>query len=275
MSIPVPPLDWPHYGIGFVAAVKRGFQKYATFSGRASRSEFWWWALANAIVGTVLYLLTVGLGVATASKPGQVIGPGGWAFGILLVVWALAVIIPNIAVTIRRLHDAGYSGWFYLFSVFGLGIVTLVLCAMETSPVAAKYGPPYPQGYARPRRLWSSRTRATARRPARRSSTDLPTSEPPWTSRLRRLCRSRIRSTSLVSGGPDARAAATVTAQQMGVDDADRFHQGEHRGRSDEPETLLPQGFGQGDRLRRAGRDVGVADGPGCLGRPERPDEVG
>ena len=39
MSTPVPPLDWPHYGIGFVAAVKRVFQKYATFSGRASRER--------------------------------------------------------------------------------------------------------------------------------------------------------------------------------------------------------------------------------------------
>ena len=55
----VPPLDWPHYGIGFLPAVKRAFQKYATFSGRASRSEFWWWVLANAIVGTVLYAADV------------------------------------------------------------------------------------------------------------------------------------------------------------------------------------------------------------------------
>ena len=74
MSIPVPPLDWPHYGIGFVPAVKRGFQKYATFTGRASRSEFWWWALANAIVGTVLYSLMFVLAFAgrppTASRAG-------------------------------------------------------------------------------------------------------------------------------------------------------------------------------------------------------------
>ena len=56
--------------------------------------------------------------------------------------------LARIAVSVRRLHDAGHSGWFYLFSVFGLGVVTLVLCAMETSPAAAAYGPPYPQGYA-------------------------------------------------------------------------------------------------------------------------------
>ena len=62
-------------------------------------------------------------------------------------MWALATIVPNIAVSVRRLHDAGYSGWFYLFSVVGLGIVTLVLCALETSPKAAQYGPPYPDNY--------------------------------------------------------------------------------------------------------------------------------
>ena len=145
--LPVPPLDWPHYGIGFVAAVKRVFQKYATFSGRASRSEFWWWTLGNVIVVSVLYALIAVLAVAGRTPDGE---PGRALIAptILLVVWALAVIIPSIAVTVRRLHDAGYSGWFYLFSVFGLGIVTLVLCAMETSPAAAKYGPPYPQGYA-------------------------------------------------------------------------------------------------------------------------------
>ena len=147
MSTPVPPLDWPHYGIGSVAAVKRVFQKYATFTGRASRSEFWWWTLGNVIVVSVLYALIVALAVAGRTPDGE---PGRALIAptILLVVWALAVIIPSIAVTVRRLHDAGHSGWFYLFSVFGLGIVTLVLCSMETSPAAAKYGPPYPQVYA-------------------------------------------------------------------------------------------------------------------------------
>ena len=147
MSTQVPPLDWPHYGIAFVPAVKRVFQKYATFSGRASRSEFWWWMLANGIVVSVLYASIAVLAVAGRTPDGE---PGMAAIAptILLVVWALAVVVPSIAVSVRRLHDAGHSGWFYLFSVFGLGVVTLVLCAMETSPAAAAYGPPYPQGYA-------------------------------------------------------------------------------------------------------------------------------
>lgn len=144
-STPVPPLDWPHYGIGFVPAVKRAFQKYATFDGRASRGEFWWWALANALVVAVLYGLGLGLGFATAR--GDQIGVAGIPFLILLLVWALATIIPNIAVTIRRLHDAGYSGWFYLFNIVGLGIVVTILCILPTSPNAAQYGPPAPEGY--------------------------------------------------------------------------------------------------------------------------------
>lgn len=147
MSTQLPPLDWPHYGIGFVPAVKRAFQKYATFSGRASRSEFWWWTLANGIVVLVLYGLMFALAFAGRTPDGE---PGRALIipTVLLVVWGLAVVVPSIAITVRRLHDAGQSGWFYLFSVVGLGIVTLVICALETSPNAVKYGPPYPQGYA-------------------------------------------------------------------------------------------------------------------------------
>ena len=51
-----PPLDLPHYGIGFVDAVKRGFKKYATFTGRASRSEYWWWTLFTSATYLVLGL---------------------------------------------------------------------------------------------------------------------------------------------------------------------------------------------------------------------------
>ena len=141
-----PPLDWPYYGIGFVPAVKRAFQKYATFTGRASRGEYWWWILGYSIIFVVLYALTLGLGLANAAQTGK-FGAAGIPFAILTVIFVLATIIPNISITIRRLHDAGYSGWFLLFNIVGLGIITTILCILPTSPNAAQYGPPAPQGY--------------------------------------------------------------------------------------------------------------------------------
>lgn len=144
----VPPLDWPHYGIGFLPAVKRGFQKYATFSGRASRSEYWWWTLANAVVFVALYALIIGFGLATAERPGD-LGAGAIPFVVLLIVWWLAILVPSIAITVRRLHDAGYSGWLYLLALIPSigGIILIVFCVLRTSPMAAKYGPPYPEAY--------------------------------------------------------------------------------------------------------------------------------
>ncbi|MFZ2510911.1 MAG: DUF805 domain-containing protein, partial [Gordonia sp. (in: high G+C Gram-positive bacteria)] len=150
-----PPLDWPDYNIGFVDAYKRVFQKYATFDGRASRAEFWWWTLANFVVVLVLYALVFAFAFS-GDGSGSGMSVIGGIFGILLLIYALAVIVPSIAVTVRRLHDAGYSGWFYLvtFIPFVGGIALIVLCAMETSPKAAQYGPPAPEGYVPPQAMY-------------------------------------------------------------------------------------------------------------------------
>lgn len=145
----VPPLDWPDYDIGFTDAVKRVFQKYAVFTGRAGRAEFWWWVLADFIVYAVLYALMMILGVGFGTS--DTFGAGGVVFAILLIVWALATIVPHIAVSVRRLHDAGYSGLMYLLVLIPCGIggiILLVLCAQETSPKAIEYGPPGPAGYS-------------------------------------------------------------------------------------------------------------------------------
>ena len=158
MSGPVvPPLDWPHYEIGFLPAVERGFRKYGRFTGRASRSEFWWWVLGNVVVVLVCYGLMIGLGLATSGNSNDF----GWAGVpplVLLIAWIVATIVPNIAITVRRLHDAGFSGWMYLLQLIPyLGaLVVLILCASNTSPAAVRYGPPYPdygyptQGYGQP-----------------------------------------------------------------------------------------------------------------------------
>ena len=143
-----PPLDHPWYGIGFVDAIKRAFKKYAKFNGRASRGEYWWWVLFTGIIFFVLYIAGIAIGFATIRPNGQM-GPAAIPFFVLVALFGLAVIVPSIAVAVRRLHDAGYSGWFYLLSLIPTvgGIILLVLCVMQTSPQAPKYGPPVPVGW--------------------------------------------------------------------------------------------------------------------------------
>lgn len=77
-------------------------KKYAVFSGRARRKEYWMFQLFNSLIYTVLY---VGEALATDFSRGSYYG------GILTGVYSLAVLLPNLAVGVRRLHDTGRSGW--------------------------------------------------------------------------------------------------------------------------------------------------------------------
>lgn len=102
-------------------------KKYATFSGRARRQEFWMFILFNFIVAMVLLGIDVAIG----------------ANGILYIVYVLATILPTLAVTVRRLHDLGKSGGWYFISFVPLigGIWLLVLTATEGQREPNQYGP--------------------------------------------------------------------------------------------------------------------------------------
>lgn len=146
-----PPLDWPHYGIGFGAAVKRYFKKYATFDGRASRGEYWWVALFNVLVYVVLTVIA-GLtgGLDAASSTSGSMSPVATAAGGIFGLYYLAIIVPSLALAWRRLHDTGRSGLNYLFVLIPLvgPIITIVFFASPTTPDAEQYGPPRSQpGY--------------------------------------------------------------------------------------------------------------------------------
>ena len=81
-------------------------KKYAQFNGRAGRPEFWLYVLVNFVITMVLYILTI-VGVATESSALALVA------NILLIVYALATLVPTIAVGVRRLHDIGKEGvWF-------------------------------------------------------------------------------------------------------------------------------------------------------------------
>ena len=138
-----PPLEMPYYGIGFLGAIKRGFKKYATFSGRASRSEYWWWYLFTFLVYLVLGVPLYVLGIATSRDGGRTPGTLAIPLLILLTVFALGIIVPSLALTVRRLHDAGYSGLLalLLFIPYLGGLVMLIFALLPSSPAGAKYDP--------------------------------------------------------------------------------------------------------------------------------------
>ena len=89
----------------FVDAIKVGFKNFANFKGTASRSEFWYWVLFTTLVGLVLDQ------VDTVSGLGGATGLG------LSSIASLVFLVPNLAVTFRRLHDAGFSGWLYALNL--------------------------------------------------------------------------------------------------------------------------------------------------------------
>lgn len=92
----------------FQTAVKTCFQKYAEFSGRARRSELWWFILFNLIVAAILSLLDGGSNILSG-------------------IYNLAVLLPSLAVGARRLHDIGRSGWWLLIGLIPvIGLIVLI-----------------------------------------------------------------------------------------------------------------------------------------------------
>ncbi|AWB47543.1 DUF805 domain-containing protein [Gemmobacter aquarius] len=130
--------------MNMIQAVKSVFSNYATFSGRASRSEFWWWVLFSIIVSGILtYIDLTLLGSGDLQSTA---GDGGIGFslnlGLLGGLWTLATVLPAIALGARRLHDVGQSGWMLLLSIVPLlgWIVLLVFTCKRGSAGTNRFG---------------------------------------------------------------------------------------------------------------------------------------
>lgn len=107
-------------------------KQYADFSGRARRKEYWMFTLFNIIFVIVAMILDNVLGLTVAELP----------YGLFYFLYALAVFIPGLAVSVRRLHDVGKSGWMILISLIPIigGIWLLVLMLTDSSPSENQYG---------------------------------------------------------------------------------------------------------------------------------------
>jgi uncharacterized membrane protein YhaH (DUF805 family) len=119
--------------MGFSEAVKSGFDHYAKFDGRASRPAFWWWVLFGILVGIA------------ASIVDAVIGSQ-----IFSIIVSLGLLLPNISVSIRRLHDTDRSGWWILIGLIPLiGLIVLIVFYVQKSDAGENsYGPPMAEGVA-------------------------------------------------------------------------------------------------------------------------------
>ena len=141
------PLWAPLYGAGPVVAVKRFFLKYADFTGRASRSEYWWVVLANTVVWFVLSIVgfLAGLPGSTTDYDGTLEpGPGFIPFGFVLAVLLFGTIVPFLSLGARRLHDIDLSGWLLLINLFPyLGaFVIFILSLLGPKPGGARFDRP-------------------------------------------------------------------------------------------------------------------------------------
>ncbi|MCE2744897.1 MAG: DUF805 domain-containing protein [Burkholderiales bacterium] len=97
----------------FIESIETCFKKYAEFNGRATRSEFWWWVLFAVLITTAAQVL--------GEIPGTIV--------------SLAILLPYIAVTARRLHDIGKSGWWQLVGIIPLigWLIVIYWCAQNSS----------------------------------------------------------------------------------------------------------------------------------------------
>ena len=117
--------------MNFSEAIQSGFNKYVTFTGRAARSEYWYWTLFTVILAIVSGIIDGVMGLEIVST-----------------ITSLAILLPSIAVGVRRLHDIDRTGWWLLLAFTVIGIILLIVwdCTKGTSG-PNRFGPdPLPPG---------------------------------------------------------------------------------------------------------------------------------
>jgi uncharacterized membrane protein YhaH (DUF805 family) len=106
--------------VSFPEAISDAFSKYVKFTGRSSRSAYWWFYLFNILALVAALALDYALGTG----------------GIIYALAAIALLLPNLAVAVRRLHDSGHSGWWLLIAIVPVigAIVVLVFTLQGSEP---------------------------------------------------------------------------------------------------------------------------------------------
>jgi uncharacterized membrane protein YhaH (DUF805 family) len=127
--------------VSFGTAIANGWRNYVNFTGRSSRAEYWWWQLFLFLAIVVLSIIDIAVFNSQIVTAGQGLhngNPGVYAdvnTGPLGTIFILAVLLPSLALTVRRIRDAGfYWPWIFIGLVpFGGGIVLFVFTLLPTN----------------------------------------------------------------------------------------------------------------------------------------------
>ena len=113
----------------FQDAIRSGFRNYVTFSGRASRSEYWYWVLFGFLVAIVSSILDHAIFPLSGTGPVE-------------AITSLVLLLPGIAVSVRRLHDIDRTGWWVLITFTVIGVIVLLIWAcLRGTAGANRFGP--------------------------------------------------------------------------------------------------------------------------------------
>ena len=146
-----PPFSYePHPMVGIGEAYNLFWKRYANFSGRSRRSEYWWATTVNTVIMIMIYVMVlVGYSQNSSGYYGSYSSSSNSALStlgiILLIIFSLATIIPTLAVSVRRLHDTGRSGWYLLLGLIPIvnyvgGIVLFVFYCQDSQLGVNKWG---------------------------------------------------------------------------------------------------------------------------------------
>lgn len=111
----------------------KALKSYTKFDGRSQRMEYWYFFLVNIVILVILYFIDSMTGMVNAAS----------GYGILSGVYALAVLLPGIAVAVRRFHDTNRTGWWVLVALIPLigGLILICFMVLDSDPETNKYGP--------------------------------------------------------------------------------------------------------------------------------------
>ena len=121
-----------------IEAYKKFWKGYVDFEGRSTRSDYWFAYLVNALITWGLYIVVAVFGGIASATDSTVLAIFSLILGLIMFIYAVAAFLPGLAVTVRRLRDAGYN-WPYIFVAFIPFVGWIILIVLLCKPSKVEY----------------------------------------------------------------------------------------------------------------------------------------